>query len=177
MIRITPRRVALKSLHLPLGVLVGLVLVTCTHTNARYWPGLLVANAQTTKAKAADEPVFRDYKGVHIGMTAKEARQKLGDPREKSDAQDFFVFSEKEMAQIYYDGSQTVTAISVDYMNGGSNAPAPKAVLGTEIEAKEDGSMYKMVRYPKAGYWVSYSRTAGSTPLITVTIQKIAQGQ
>jgi hypothetical protein len=29
------------------------------------------------------------------------------------------------------------------------------------------------VRYPKEGYWVSYSRTAGDTPIISITIQKM----
>ena len=34
-------------------------------------------------------------------------------------------------------------------------------------------SKHKLVRYPKAGCWVSYSRTAGDTPIVTVTIQKM----
>jgi hypothetical protein len=29
------------------------------------------------------------------------------------------------------------------------------------------------VRYPKAGFWVSYSRTAGDTPIVTIQIQKM----
>jgi len=33
--------------------------------------------------------------------------------------------------------------------------------------------MHKMIRFPKAGYWLSYSRTAGNSPLITITIKKI----
>jgi len=32
------------------------------------------------------------------------------------------------------------------------------------------------VRYPKAGYWVSYNRTAGNSPMITITMQAIAAG-
>ena len=51
-------------------------------------------------------------------------------------------------------------------------APASKAVLGTELPAGADGRMYRLVRYPKVGYWVSYSRTAGDSPLITVMMQK-----
>jgi hypothetical protein len=46
-------------------------------------------------------------------------------------------------------------------------------VFGSDFETKPDGSKYKLVRYPKAGYWVSYSKTAGDTPIITVTIQKL----
>ena len=51
-------------------------------------------------------------------------------------------------------------------------APAPKAVLGAELTANPDGRIYRLVRYPKVGYWVSYSRTAGDSPLVTVMMQK-----
>jgi hypothetical protein len=49
----------------------------------------------------------------------------------------------------------------------------PQQVSGADIDTKPDGSKYRLVRYPKAGYWVSYSRTAGDTPIVTVTIQKL----
>lgn len=132
------------------------------------------ATPATTHAHASamtDGPVFRDYKGVCIGMSAEEARQKLGNPQEKSDTQDFFVFSDKEMAQVFYE-KEKVIAVSVNYVDA-SGAPECKNVLGTTAEAKPDGSVHKLVRYPKAGYWVSYSRTAGDSPLVTVTMQKI----
>jgi hypothetical protein len=35
-----------------------------------------------------------------------------------------------------------------------------KQVVGTEIETKADGSMFKLVRYPQAGYCVSTNSTA-----------------
>ncbi len=127
----------------------------------------------TTRTKGEDEPLFSEYKGVHIGTTISEARTKLGEPQDKSDEQDFFVFNEKESVQVFYDKSQKTYAVSINYLGGGSSTPVPKAVLGSEIEAKPDGSMYMMVRYRKAGFWVSYSRTAGNDPLVTVTMQKI----
>ena len=68
-----------------------------------------------------------------------------------------------------------VVAISIDFMGGLNDAPSPKQVLGADIEAKPDGSIYKLVRYPKAGYWVSYNRTAGDSPLVSITMQKIDQ--
>jgi hypothetical protein len=46
-------------------------------------------------------------------------------------------------------------------------------VLGVELQAKPDGSMYELKRYPDAGYWVSYNRTAGDKPIVTITMQKI----
>jgi hypothetical protein len=127
------------------------------------------------KGGKADEsaPVFSEYKGVTLGMTTDEARKKLGTPSDKDDQQDFFVFNEKESAQVFYDKTHKVMALSVNYLGVDGGTPQPKAVLGTDIAAKPDGSMYQLIRYPKAGCWVSYSRTAGDSPLITVTIQKL----
>ena len=136
-----------------------------------------VSQAQTPKKGSAlapeADPVFNDYRGVKIGWLADEVRKKLGNPANKGDEQDFYMFGEKETAQFMYDKGQ-VCAISVDFMNGAKEIITPQQVFGADIEAKPDGSKYKLVRYPKAGYWVSYSRTAGDTPIITVTIQKFA---
>ena len=135
--------------------------------------GTIVARAQNAAAgdKKADKPLYSEYKGVRLGMEASEVRKKLGDPTDKGDVQDFFVFSETESAQVFY-AKGKVMAISVNYVDEKS-APQPKIVLGTDIEAKPDGAMHKMVRYPEAGYWVSYNRTGGGDPLVTVTMQKM----
>lgn len=135
-----------------------------------------ISIAQTTKKTSGsdDEPVFLDYRGVQIGWLADEVRKKLGTPRDKGDEQDLYVFSDKEMCQVVYDkATRKVTAISVDFMNGASSVITPQQVFGSDVESKPDGSKYKLVRYPKAGYWVSYSRTAGDSPLVTITMQKL----
>jgi hypothetical protein len=140
-----------------------------------------VSSAQTTRPRPgpapAEEPVFLEYRGVKIGWLADEVRKKLGDPANKGDEQDFYVFNgSKETCQVLYDkATRKVTAISVDFMNGASEVITPQQVFGADVEAKPDGSKYKLVRYPKAGFWVSYSRTAGDTPIITVTIQQLPQ--
>ena len=135
-----------------------------------------VSQAQTTRTPTAgsDEPVFLEYRGVKIGWVADDVRKKLGNPADKGDEQDFYVFGEKETCQVLYDkATRQVTAISVDFMSGAQSVITPQQVFGSDIEAKPDGSKYKLVRYPKAGYWVSYSRTAGDSPIVTVTIQKM----
>ena len=137
-----------------------------------------VAVAQTTRrapsAAPEESPIFQEYRGVQIGWLADDVRKKLGNPADKGDEQDFYVFGEKETAQILYDkATHKVTAISVDFMNGASDVITPQQVFGADFETKADGSKHKLVRYPKAGYWVSYSRTAGDTPIVTVTIQKM----
>jgi hypothetical protein len=134
--------------------------------------GASVARAQNGgNDKKADKPLYVEYKGVRLGMDASEVRLKLGEPKDKGDVQDFYMFSDQESAQVFYDKGK-VMAVSVSYL-GMKSAPLPKVVLGVDIEPKPDGGMYKLVRYPDAGYWVSYNRTGGSDPLITVTMQKI----
>lgn len=153
-------------------VVSGLLLVTAMVVFAT------TAAAQTTRrapAAVPDEgPIFQEYRGVQIGWLADDVRKKLGAPADKGDEQDFYVFGEKETAQILYDkATHKVTAISVDFMNGASDVITPQQVFGADIETKPDGSKHKLVRYPKAGYWVSYSRTAGDTPIVTIQIQKL----
>jgi len=134
------------------------------------------AAAAVTKEKASPAvvmPVFTNYKSVTIGMSADEVREKLDHLKEKGKKQDFFVFSDNESAQVYYDGKGLVRAISVNYIGKESGAPDALTVLGQEIPAKANGSMYQLVRYPKAKYWVSYSRTPGDSPITTVTMQKM----
>lgn len=150
-----------------------------------------VANAQTeaTTAQKQEEvataigktssgaakarlPLFTDYRGIKIGMTADEVRAKFDDLKE-DERQDYLLLSDRESAQIYYDDTGKVIAISVDYFGDNSKAPTPDAVLGAAPQAKPDGSMYQLTRYPDAGYWVSYNRTAGDKPIVTITIQKM----
>lgn len=137
------------------------------------------ANAQAQRKPAApaaseDESVpFKDYRGVQLGMTTDEVRKKLGDPKDKGDEQDFYIFNEVETAQIVYDKTHKVVTISADYLTVSDKVPTAKQIFGGDVEAKPDGSMYKMVRFLKAGYWLSYNRTGGASPLTTVTLQKI----
>src|SRR5436190_4328207 len=139
-LRLLPRRVILSSF-----VLLSLV-------------ALFVAPGLTSSAQKGDDPLFSDFKGVRIGMPTDEARKKLGSPKEKGDEQDFYLVNDTQQVMVYYDKTtRTVTAISIDFMNGANQIPAPIEVIGSELESKSDGSGYKMVRYPKAGYWVAYS--------------------
>jgi hypothetical protein len=129
------------------------------------------------KPTPPDTPSYAGYKGVKIGTPAAETRTKLGKPRDTSDAEDYFVFSDKESVQILYASDHTVRVISVNYVGTGAGAPLPKDVFGAEIEAQPDGSVFKLIRYPKIGYWISYNRTSGDDPMIIITMQKIEHGQ
>jgi len=135
-----------------------------------------VGNAPAQRKAAAGEEEaspFKDYRGVQLGMLADEVRKKLGSPRDKGEEQDFYVFGDNESAQIVYDSTHKVITISADFLSTEASVPTCKQVLGSEAEAKADGSVYKMMRFTKAGYWLSYNRTAGASPMTSITLQKI----
>ena len=122
-----------------------------------------VANGQT------GQPLYREYRGVRLGMTAAEARAKLGEPAMKSDDQDFYVFSANETTQVVYDAAQKVVTISIDY-TGGVGAPDYKSVVGEGLLQRPDGSLFRMVLYDSERFWVSYNKSASVVPVVTITI-------
>ena len=138
--------------------------------------GRLVANGQseaqgvkTVNAHAqVQQPLYREYRGVRLGMTAAEVRAKLGEPALKSDDQDFYVVSTTETAQIAYN-AQRVMTISTDY-SGGVDAPDYRRVVGEGLLQRPDGSVFRMVMYESERFWVSYNKSASVVPVVTITI-------
>ncbi len=128
------------------------------------------ARTKTAKAHAqVQQPLYREYRGVRLGMTATEVRAKLGDPAMKSDEQDFYLMSPNETAQIAYNATHNVTTISVDY-SGGVGAPDYKNVVGEGLLERPDGSLFRMMTYDAERFWVSYNKTATTVPIVTITI-------
>lgn len=125
-----------------------------------------VTNAQNTSA-------YIKFTGVGLGMTTDDVRTKLGNLKAKGEHQDFFEFSDARSAQVFYDSNGNAVAISFDYLGNDSGAPTPEAVVGQTVQPKADGSIYVMKRFPEAGYWIAYSRTAGKNPITSVTVQKL----
>jgi hypothetical protein len=123
-------------------------------------------NSETTSA-------YIKFTGVRLGMSTDEVRKKLGNLKAKGERQDFFEFSDAKSAQVFYDSNGNAVAISFDYLGNNSGAPTPEAVVGQPVEPKADGTIYAMKRFPEAGYWIAYSRTAGENPITSVTVQKI----
>jgi len=132
------------------------------------------SHAASTASAVLQQPLYAEYKGVSLGMTAQEVRTKLGEPKllaVKENEVDYFIFSESEAAQIGYDKAMKVKVISVDYQNG-TGAPEPRAVVGGDLQVKENGTLYRITHYDSLGFWVSYSRTASPMNIVTITIQK-----
>lgn len=122
----------------------------------------VVANAQ--------QPKYREYRGVRLGMTAAEARAKLGEPVFKSEEQDVYVLSANETTQIAYNAEQKVVTISTDY-TGGIGAPDYKSVVGEGLLERPDGSVFRSVEFRAERIWISYNKSAGVVPVVTITLQ------
>lgn len=140
--------------------------------------GRLVANGQSVAAGTltarpqaqAQLPLYREYRGVRLGMTAAEVRVKLGEPTLKSDEQDFYVISASETSQIAYDATHKVVTISTDYA-GGTGAPDYRTAVGEGmLLTRPDGSLFKMAMYDAERFWVTYNKSAATVPTITITI-------
>ena len=150
-----------------------LVAALCVPAVSAQSPAQTSADEEAAGTEDVNEPKFKDYKGVKIGMSADEAREKLGKPDATGDGQDSFLISDNEIAQIFYDKDGKVNAVAITYMGKNDAAPTALAVLGEEVPAEANGRVYKLVRYPKVGYWVAYDRSGGDSPMISVTIKKM----
>ncbi len=128
-----------------------------------------------THAAAQPTPVEKAflYKGIAIGTLTDDVRSKLGDPKDKTDAQDLYIFNDDESAQFLYGPDHKVTAIMITFSGKLSEAPKPKDVFGEDVPAKADGGVFKMVRYPKLGYWISYNKIVGDNSIISIAMQKL----
>ena len=76
------------------------------------------------------------------------------------------------------DTKSKVRTIALLFMDGDPKAMSFADVFGPDAKAypKKNGSIYKMVRYPAAGYWVSYSLTNPTKNAMTVvTMRKMVK--
>lgn len=119
-------------------------------------------------------PRYSSYRGVTIRMPAAQVTEKLGTPTHKSKAGDYYAISPTESVQISYDTEQAVKAISINITGDLKSAPTPKDVVGTDVKKDSEGTISKLVSYPKSGFWISYIRTGGMDATIIITLQKIA---
>ena len=134
---------------------------------------VFVISMAASAIAAAQSPKKFEYKGVSIGMPADTVRTKLGNPKDKSDAQDMYSFSDTETAQFYYDASHQVHAIMITFMGDLKTAPSAKDVFGEDVAPKADGGISKLEKYQKEGFWISYNRTPGADAIVSIAVQKM----
>jgi hypothetical protein len=154
-----------ELIFLLIGALLILLLGSVVANGQNVAPGAITARVQAQ----AQQPLYREYRGVRLGMTATEVRAKLGEPVMKSDEQDFFVISVNETAQIVYSAQKVIT-ISTDYASG-IGAPDYRSAVGEGmLLTRPDGSLFKMAMYDAERFWVTYNKSATSVPMVTITI-------
>lgn len=132
------------------------------------------AFAQKTE-KNKNLPLWQSYREISIGTPAAQVTEKLGTPKSEDSDGFFYIFSETETAQFLLDENKKVKTISVIYSAEHATPPSFAEVFGqsAKAEPKPDGSVFKMVRFEDAGYWVSYNRMAGEKAMVIVMIQKL----
>jgi hypothetical protein len=121
-------------------------------------------------------PAVKDLRGITIGMSADEIKDKLGKPESSDGTTMYFTLDNGESVQIGLDKDNKAILIADIFSGKDAKSPDLDDIFGTEVEspAGADGKVYKMVRYPTAGYWISYSRLdLKSGPMTTVTMQKM----
>ncbi|HQY67277.1 MAG TPA: hypothetical protein PLD38_08360 [Pyrinomonadaceae bacterium] len=152
---------------------VALVVFGGSQLTDSFWASAAAVDPTAMPTPEDPQPVYTSYKGVTVGMSQDDARAKLGESSQRSNSGDFYTISDTESVQVLYDKSQTVKSITVNYSGSLKMAPTTKAVLGEDVKKESDGSIYRLVRYPSAGFWVSYNRTAGGDATIIITMQMI----
>lgn len=158
-----------ELLYFLIGVLLLLLLGTIAKGQTQFHAPTKVVRARSEM----QQPIYREYRGVRLGMSVTDARAKLGEPMMKSSEQDYYVISPNETAQIVYDAFQKVVTISTDY-TGGIGAPDYRTVVGAgALLQRPDGSLFRMVQYDSEGMWVSYNRSAAMVPVVTITLQLV----
>lgn len=155
--------------------LVGLTAIT-TAAQAPTENSQVAASNIEKNAPIAGSPVphFREIRKATIGMSADALRDLWGKP--KVEDKDGFVYelSDSETAQVVIDADKKITAIAMTYTKG-KGSPGIADVFGPGISPQKqaNGSVYHMVRYPAAGYWVSYHMGPGENAAVTLTMRKL----
>jgi hypothetical protein len=137
---------------------------------------LRAANARSVSAAPSQTvvPVLKEYRKIAIGETVGAVKDVWGKPENEFPDQLLYELSDTESVQVVIDPDKKVTAIAVTFTDG-KGAPAFAEVFGDSImpEKRENGSVYRMVRYPGAGYWIAYYVGPGNNPSVSLTIQKL----
>ena len=121
----------------------------------------------TPAAKTILVPAMTEFRKAGIGTTVDDLKKAWGKPEVEDKSGFLFELADNQTAQVEIDPDGKVTAIAVTFRDG-SGAPKAEEVFGPneKIDPKEGGALFHMVRYPEAGYWVSYSSQGNGKPVI-----------
>jgi hypothetical protein len=119
-------------------------------------------------------PFIKGYNQIAIGEAADQVEDTLGNPKFRDADGYLYDLSDSETLQIRFSDGDLVTTIAAIFTDA-SKAPTFAEVFGSETVPipRADGTIYMMVRYPDAGFWVSYFRGGGDKATVALTIQKL----
>lgn len=119
-------------------------------------------------------PFLKEYRNVSIGTPAEALREAWGKPEIEYSDGFLYEMSDSETIQIVIGPEKKITAIAITFIEG-KGAPSFADVFGEGVapEKRENGSVYRMVRYPDAGYWVAYYTGPAENADVSLTMQKL----
>lgn len=133
-------------------------------------PDIIAANASETQET---KHTFTSLRGLELGMTISQVKEKLGKPDFQDETGLVFELKDGDSVQIGLGPDKNVRTIAAIFSADSETAPSFADVFGPDA-GSVDGDVYKMERYPDAGYWVSFSRTnSKDEPVTVVTLRKI----
>jgi hypothetical protein len=135
-------------------------------------PQLAVAAAEPAAPQVL-KPAVDSVRDIELGMTVEQVKAKLGKPDVEDKTGLYFTLDKGDSVQIGLDADKKVRTVAAIYGAGSKDAPSFTDIFGTDAAAPE-GDVYKLERYPDAGYWVSYSRTnSKDKPVTVIMLRKI----
>jgi hypothetical protein len=157
----------------------SLMIIPSVFGQTENMPGTEAVSENKAVAEAttqAPQPLIGDIKGITLGMTADEVKSKLGKPETSDASTMYYDLNKGESVQLQLDSDKKVVMVAAMYTGNKADAPDVAEVFGSDVKIvpRKDSRIYKLVRYPAAGYWVAYDRLQlDSGPMTTVTIKKI----
>ena len=135
--------------------------------------GQTTAAAVSAAPASVAKPNVNAVGGIELGMTAKQVKEKLGKAEVEDATGLVFDLDNGVSMQIGLDEDKKVRTVAATYPDASKGAPSITDIFGSSVE-KSDGDVYKMERYPEAGFWISYSRTnSKEKPMTIIMMRKI----
>ncbi len=115
------------------------------------------------------DKVMREFKGVKLGLSRKDARTAAGTPESSTDTSDDFKLTGDDTMTVHYDNDQ-VKAIQLAFLDP-KNAPNWKDVVGdAEVSELANGAKTARKTMEAEKFWVSiYQSKDGTITRITIS--------
>jgi hypothetical protein len=130
-------------------------------------------NARSVQSAGVGHPpqdkMFREFKGVKLGMKREAVKAAMGSPENSSDTSDDFKLTGDDTMTVHYDNGE-VKAIQLSFLDP-KNAPAWKDVVGdAPVSELSNGGKTARKTSEAEKFWVTiYQSKEGTTTRITIS--------